>query len=411
MATMVRVLILAWLFRASLAFCRRSYNCEDCVSKSSWNGASCRWCPRTNTCHAYGSWVNKCKRAENIVEKSVCGSKPSRYDPGLSYKMLLLSSVAYDKRDPQRCVEKVLRSSRVQVRKVVTRRCDSRGHDCSAYLAISDAERAIIVAFRGSESRSQAMGIGLGGVRKEKFLGGEVSEYWNRAFRILWGNMESDVKALRSKYPRYKIWVTGHSLGGAMASLASTWLAYYDIAPAKDIVLYTFGMPRVGNYDYALQHDRLVKNSWRVVNYKDPVPHLPPVVLNILGNGPYHHGVEAYYSPTATSVYSNHKECHGKPYNEDVGCSFTTPHSWRRQENHVTYFSIAVGTHCSSISRKKRHSSIAEFEFPEDHTAVYEYENGAYVLRQEDDASVGEEERIPTEDEPVLTENESPNAL
>ena len=87
--------------------------------------------------------------------------------------------------------------------------------------------------------------------------------------------MKEEVKALVSNNASYQIWVTGHSLGGAMASLASTWLGFNKIAPRKNIILYTFGMPRVGNYRYALQHDRLVNNSWTVVNGDDLVPHFP----------------------------------------------------------------------------------------------------------------------------------------
>ena len=89
-----------------------------------------------------------------------------------------------------------------------------------------------------------------------------------------------------------------------MASLASTWLAYYNVAPRKNIILYTFGMPRVGNYDYALQHDQLVNNSWRVVNDNDLAPHFPIVLSVSIFSGPYHHGVEAFYSQEAISACS-----------------------------------------------------------------------------------------------------------
>ena len=149
-------------------------------------------------------------------------------------------------------------------------------------------------------------------------------------------------KALVVKNPSYQIWVTEHSLGAAVASLASAWLAYHNIAPRKNIILYTFGMPRVGDYDYALQHDQLVNNSFRVVNYNDLVPHFPRVVSENIFNGPYHHGVEVFYSPEATSVYSTHKECHGKPYNEDVECSFSK--QTKSIERHRNYFGIPVGT-------------------------------------------------------------------
>ena len=74
----------------------------------------------------------------------------------------------------------------------------------------------------------------------------------------------------------------------------------------------------------------------------DLVPHFPSVASVSILNGPYHHGVEAFYSQEATSVYSPHKECHGKPYNEDATCSFSE--LTRSVEKHKTYFSIPVGT-------------------------------------------------------------------
>ena len=279
------------------------------------------------------------------MEKSHCPDELSRYDPQLSYKMLLLSAAAYDPVHPQQCLDNALPSDKFQLRTVVTKKCDFDDHNCAGYVAVSDVLKVIVVAFRGTENLNQALYVFVESLLAPKtpFLNGEVQTYWKRGFDELWQpSMEAEVKALVSKNPSYQIWVTGHSLGGAMASLASTWLGYYNIAPRKNIILYTFGMPRVGNYDYALQHDRLVHNSWRVVNYDDAIPHFPSVVSVSVTNGPYHHGVEAYYSQVATSVSSPHKECHGKPFNEDIKCSFSEQK--RSIAHHKTYFSIPVGT-------------------------------------------------------------------
>ena len=80
--------------------------------------------------------------------------------------------------------------------------------------------------------------------------------YFKTSFENLWQYMEPKVKALVSKNPSYQIWVTGHSLVAALASLASAWVAYYDIALRQNIILYTFEGPRVGDYKYAPQHDQ-----------------------------------------------------------------------------------------------------------------------------------------------------------
>lgn len=58
----------------------------------------------------------------------------------------------------------------------------------------------------------------------------------------------SDTKKLVGLYPTAKIAVTGHSLGGSLATLAAV-----DIQ--KDIkavdIMYTFGSPRTGNTQFS----------------------------------------------------------------------------------------------------------------------------------------------------------------
>ena len=315
--------------------------CGDCVS-----GLGCRWCTKTNTCHVWGSWFNRCDSDENISDRSQCSDEPPspRYDPELSLKMLLLSSAAYDPQHPQECLNNALPSSNFILTKVVIKDCDMFDHECTGFVAISHVHKAIAVVFRGTFELTQGLVqfLGILSTPKTSFLGGQVQRYWKNAFDLLWQDMDGEVKAQVSAYPSYQIWVTGHSLGGALASLASAWIAYNKIVPQEDIILYTFGMPRVGNYWYAKDHDELVKNSWRVVNYDDTIPHFPTLVSLSFLNGPYHHGVEVFYSEVATSVYSEHKECHGMPYNEDATCSLfkiglTTDH-------HTDYFGIRVGS-------------------------------------------------------------------
>ena len=64
------------------------------------------------------------------------------------------------------------------------------------------------------------------------------------------------------------LFITGHSLGGALALLA-TKLA----APNVNGACYTFGAPRIGNYEYF----RFIKTPvYRIVNSSDVVPRVPP---------------------------------------------------------------------------------------------------------------------------------------
>ena len=66
----------------------------------------------------------------------------------------------------------------------------------------------------------------------------------------------------------FPLFITGHSLGGALALLATKL-----VAPDVNGACYTFGAPRVGNYEYF----RSVKTPvYRTVNSSDIVPRVPP---------------------------------------------------------------------------------------------------------------------------------------
>ena len=109
------------------------------------------------------------------------------------------------------------------------------------------------------------------------FLSGKVNTYFLSTFKRIWdAGMKNDFLALQKAYPNYKILVTGHSLGGALASIAAATISYNECASAEDIKLITFGQPRVGNSEYAASMDKLVPNTLRVVNGRDPVVQVPP---------------------------------------------------------------------------------------------------------------------------------------
>ncbi|KAK9819503.1 hypothetical protein WJX74_000076 [Apatococcus lobatus] len=68
-----------------------------------------------------------------------------------------------------------------------------------------------------------------------------------------------------------RILITGHSLGGALATLAA-----FDIAKElrlSNISVVTFGAPRTGNRAFAREYELVVPDTWHVINAKDPVTH------------------------------------------------------------------------------------------------------------------------------------------
>ena len=64
------------------------------------------------------------------------------------------------------------------------------------------------------------------------------------------------------------LFITGHSLGGALALLATKL-----VAPNVDGACYTFGGPRIANYEF---FRRIKTPVYRIVNSSDVVPRVPP---------------------------------------------------------------------------------------------------------------------------------------
>ena len=74
-----------------------------------------------------------------------------------------------------------------------------------------------------------------------------------------------------------KVYLTGHSLGGALASLCAIDImnAYDDRRDALDLTVYTYGQPRVGNKAFGMDYNNKVTNHFSVVNDQDPVSRIP----------------------------------------------------------------------------------------------------------------------------------------
>ncbi|KAK0202293.1 alpha/beta-hydrolase, partial [Desarmillaria ectypa] len=103
--------------------------------------------------------------------------------------------------------------------------------------------------------------------------------------------------------------LTGHSLGGALATLDALMLN--DALTNVSIKTATFGSPRVGNQAFADFVDAsFSKGSYaRITNKADPVPHLPPLVLGFVhAQGEVHLGEGGAVA------------CEGQE-NESVGCA------------------------------------------------------------------------------------------
>lgn len=117
-----------------------------------------------------------------------------------------------------------------------------------------------------------------------------------------------------AKNPSYKLIITGHSLGGAVATLAAADLR--GLGYAAD--LFTYGSPRTGNRQLAEYVSGQTGITARVTRINDPIPRLPPLVLT-----PFRHTTPEYWLSTGAPTYTDNvigdvKVCEGTA---SIGCN------------------------------------------------------------------------------------------
>uniref|UniRef100_A0A183GJR6 Lipase_3 domain-containing protein n=1 Tax=Heligmosomoides polygyrus TaxID=6339 RepID=A0A183GJR6_HELPZ len=199
--------------------------------------------------------------------------------------MLPLSAAAYSDQ-PQQCLNRLFPNSTLH--RQVTVQCDDFKKDtCSGFTAVLHEHNAIVLSFRllVQFNPMAYMVKLLEEVNKTIFLnlcswlfGGRISRYFNDAFTKIWSaGMHEDFYTLRNQYPNYEIWVfrtygktllmvnparvvqvTGHSLGGSLASLAASFLVGARVANASEVKLVTFGQPRTGDVHFSARHNAQV---------------------------------------------------------------------------------------------------------------------------------------------------------
>jgi hypothetical protein len=197
-------------------------------------------------------------------------------------------------------------------------------NDCQVYTTRYDNgnKNTLMIAFRGTESgRDILTDLNIFTSRLELpkysiyhyplFHQEELRDKWNADFRVhsgfnnqflavkdelevcvdnfmhqhylenpIWGqsyvngeDVNINLRRNNSTHPIPCIIFTGHSLGGALATLSS--LYFKCKYPEADISCITFGSPRAGSNQFTKLFNDNIDNSYRFVNDNDPVPCVP----------------------------------------------------------------------------------------------------------------------------------------
>jgi triacylglycerol lipase len=109
----------------------------------------------------------------------------------------------------------------------------------------------------------------------DDFPGARVHKGFDDALDAVWRSKGEEVlpQRLAARGDR-KVWITGHSLGGALAELAAAKAAIVSGIPVQGV--YTFGQPRVGDEGFARKvNEVLGSRIFRFINNHDIVPRVP----------------------------------------------------------------------------------------------------------------------------------------
>jgi triacylglycerol lipase len=138
-------------------------------------------------------------------------------------------------------------------------------------------DKKIILAFRGTESTNTRDWATDMKAIKTDWIIGEVHAGFYEALNSVWQDTIERLKTYHNN--NQTIWITGHSLGGALAALACATLVLQY--PEFNIGgVYTFGQPRVGDFDFAEAVNNKIKHRiYRMVNNNDVVPRVPPQIF------------------------------------------------------------------------------------------------------------------------------------
>ncbi|KAF6995605.1 hypothetical protein CFC21_012074 [Triticum aestivum] len=214
-----------------------------------------------------------------------------------------------------------------------------------AYVGFASDMSAVVVAFRGTQENSiqnwiedlfwKQLDFDYPGMTEAKVHSGFYSAYHNTTLR---DGVINGIQKTREAYGNIPIMVTGHSMGGAMASFcALDLIVNYGL---EDVTLLTFGQPRIGNAVFASHFKKYLPNAIRVTNAHDIVPHLPPY-YQYFPQKTYHHfprEVWVHNIGLDSLVYPIEQICDDS--GEDPTCSRSV--SGNSVQDHIHYLGISM---------------------------------------------------------------------
>ncbi|CCD67058.1 Fungal lipase-type domain-containing protein [Caenorhabditis elegans] len=274
-----------------------SSKCTDCIASGK------HWCVTVNEC-GFSPCVTSVSKPLNCPELP---DKAHAYDDNFVRTKIVPMTAAANNVNPEKCFKS--RIPTMSISKTFSTNCSEVGpqSNCFGFTSFDTTQKVLVMSFRGTDSPLQLTDEILDFFTgKKQFFpdAGNIFTYFYDAFFFLWNaGLQQDIRQLKYKYPDYELWVVGHSLGGAIASVAASYVVHTGLFTGDKVKLVTMGQPRTGDYDYATWHDKTFPYSFRIVHHKDIVPHIPPQEG---ADKLFHHRTEVWYNNNMTTTDPYH---------------------------------------------------------------------------------------------------------
>lgn len=143
---------------------------------------------------------------------------------------------------------------------------------------ILESDQEIIIAFRGTSSTTNWISDAIATQIKFTYVQQECLTH--KGFTDIYASARDEIMAVLARLSSAKkLYITGHSLGAALATLCAIDAAANSSFTAPH--LFNYGSPRVGDPAFAKAFASYVSSSFRIANLFDIVTYAPPTVYKV----------------------------------------------------------------------------------------------------------------------------------
>lgn len=222
------------------------------------------------------------------------GFTNATYDEQLAINMAYASGLAYcpaERVMAGKCGDATAQTQKLGITPLFAKDVGPVSNCITEVILSWDSQKTFIVGYSGTRGPNQLITEILESFPREYSIHPEVKCNVMDFFYVFYidgfrNDFLDNIKGLLAdpKYADYNMIFTGHSLGGAMTVHAAADFVLSGLGENRQVRIYTYGQPRVGDAVFSEAVKHKVTEWYRVVHNRDIVPHVPPC-MPTLGHG------------------------------------------------------------------------------------------------------------------------------